>query len=1618
MSKPARIVRNIAFGVAALLIVVIVAAVYVVQTDWFRANVKEKIIVSTEESTGGKVDVDSFSFDWRQMRAVVTGFVIHGSEPAGAAPFLSAQRVQVDIRLFTSIHHILDVAYLGIEKPAGNVIVFQDGRTNIPNPKQKPTSNETPLETVVNLSVDHFELTNGLLTVASQKQEVNIRGNDLKAELWYNVLNQGYRGQLSFQPLYVASGRNTPVNFTVTLPVALQRDRIDFHDARISTALSSVVINGSVESMRDPKISAHINGRLALADLKNAGDLPIMTGLKNLPSAVDLDGNAVVTGNSIEVNGLRLSIGHSDLEASGTLKSPLGTGALEFNSRLALGELGRLAKLAGRPEGTIVLNGSAKLDANNNYQVNGNVQATGVSFQQGSQRISSVNLYSAITLDPHNLDLKGLRLAAFGGQFEGNASLQDLARYRVDGNLRSLDLSAAARAAGQKQFPYSGAVSGPIEGAGDLKKPGTASMTATARLSIASGKSGIPISGRLNASYNGATDDIRVENSYIALPHTRLTLNGAVDKQLTVALTSTDLTDLLAPIPMNSQPSITLNGGQATFTGAVTGMLTSPRFTGHLAVNRFSVDGRQFDKLDADAAVSRTGAAIRNGSLNRGSMQAQFSATVGLRNWEALPNQPVTADASIRNGDLADMLALAGQPSGDYSGMLGANLHLSGTIGNPRGSAGLLVTNGAIYGEPFDRIQAQVNLADQLVTITNASLESGAARVTLAAEFQHPRDSFTTGRVHAHVQSNQVDLAQIHNIQKQRPDTAGLLQLNGDVTGNLSEAKTGGKQQTEFLLTSVNGDASARGLRFERETYGDLTATAHTSGSTVTYQLTSDFAGSNVRVNGNTQLARGYPTNADANIRNLSVERVLQVAQRTDIPAKGNLSGIAHLTGTLDNPQGSADVELANAVIYNEPLDHARVRLSYLANSIDVQQLQIMSGRSQIDLTARYGHPAGNLQEGNLQFRVNSSHVDLARIKHVQEQRAGLGGILEIASNGTAEIRQREPRVAIRALDANIQASGLSAQGKKFGDATLIANTSGGKLNFTLDSNLANATIHGSGNAQLNADYPIDAQLAFNNVTWTRVQDLLGFNNGEPPQFEAVADGQVSVRGPVMKTDQLTGSLQITRLQVNNIPEGTGLAHPIVFQNQGPISATLNHDVVRIDSAHVTGPQTDIQAKGTVTLKDQAMNVSVNGNMNLAMLQNFSQDITSSGSIVLATTVRGSLTKPLANGTLELKNASFNYASLPNGISKANGIVTFSGNSALVRNLTAESGGGKVTMDGFATMDGTVRFGLRGNASNVRVRLQQGVSIIADANLRLAGTSEGSVLSGTVTVDRVTYAPRTDLGSVLTRAAPPVQSAAAPSPLLDNMKLDIQVRSTVATSVQTSLAENLQADADLRIRGTASNPGVLGRVTITEGQLIFFGSTYMVNTGTIGFYNPVRIDPILDLSLETTAKGVDVVLRVTGPVDNMKLSYTSDPPLQFQEIISLLAAGSTPTSDPTLLANQPSQPPQTFQQMGESALVGRAIADPVASQLQRVFGVSQLKVDPAFTSGSELPTAQLTLQQQIASNLTFTYITPLNSSNTQIIRVEWALNPQWSAVALRDQNGIFSVNFVYKKHLH
>jgi translocation and assembly module TamB len=96
--------------------------------------------------------------------------------------------------------------------------------------------------------------------------------------------------------------------------------------------------------------------------------------------------------------------------------------------------------------------------------------------------------------------------------------------------------------------------------------------------------------------------------------------------------------------------------------------------------------------------------------------------------------------------------------------------------------------------------------------------------------------------------------------------------------------------------------------------------------------------------------------------------------------------------------------------------------------------------------------------------------------------------------------------------------------------------------------------------------------------------------------------------------------------------------------------------------------------------------LTVRANTSLVLLQDIGRNIHASGSVSADAVVRGRFSQPLANGTVQLKDASVNVESLANGISNANGVIALSGSRADVRNLTAESGGGKLTLSGFATL--------------------------------------------------------------------------------------------------------------------------------------------------------------------------------------------------------------------------------------------------------------------------------------------------------------------------------------------
>lgn len=185
-----------------------------------------------------------------------------------------------------------------------------------------------------------------------------------------------------------------------------------------------------------------------------------------------------------------------------------------------------------------------------------------------------------------------------------------------------------------------------------------------------------------------------------------------------------------------------------------------------------------------------------NAVLARGPMRTTVDGTLGLRDWKPMPQSPLTASARVANGDLADIVVLAGKPGVPVTGALSATASVSGTFGNPLGALTVEVVKGSAWQEPFDQLQVRVEMADRVVRVPGAFISSGASRIELNGRFDHPSDSFTTGHVDATVQSRQVTLQTFRQLIKNRPGLAGSVDLNAHVTRDLAA-------NSQFRLSSV-----------------------------------------------------------------------------------------------------------------------------------------------------------------------------------------------------------------------------------------------------------------------------------------------------------------------------------------------------------------------------------------------------------------------------------------------------------------------------------------------------------------------------------------------------------------------------------------------------------------------------------------------------------------------------------------------------------------------------------------------------------------------------------------------------------------------------------------------
>jgi translocation and assembly module TamB len=360
-------------------------------------------------------------------------------------------------------------------------------------------------------------------------------------------------------------------------------------------------------------------------------------------------------------------------------------------------------------------------------------------------------------------------------------------------------------------------------------------------------------------------------------------------------------------------------------------------------------------------------------------------------------------------------------------------------------------------------------------------------------------------------------------------------------------------------------------------------------------------------------------------------------------------------------------------------------------------------------------------------------------------------------------------------------------------------------------------------------------------------------------------------------------------------------------------------------------------------------------------------------------------------------------------------VVVFDRNRATIEKLTAETGGGRVSFGGFLEFAEPLIYRLQADLQQVRVRYPEDVSITANAQLSLNGTSEASTLSGSITLNRAAISAGVDVGGLLAASLKSTPAPPSSNEYLRGIRFDVRIESGPTFELETSLTRDVETSVDLRLRGTPFRPVLLGDISVDSGEVTILGNRYTINRGEIRFLNPVKMEPTLDMDLETKSRGVTVNISLSGSPQKLNVNYSSDPPLQSREIIALLAVGRDPSAATTAVADSQISSGSAGLTQAGGGLLGQAVSQQLSSRLQRFFGATRVKIDPTLNSVGNLPEARLTFEQQVSRDVTLTYITNLNRTQEQIVQVEWDLNRRWSAVAVRDANGLFGIDLQYKK---
>jgi len=741
---------------------------------------------------------------------------------------------------------------------------------------------------------------------------------------------------------------------------------------------------------------------------------------------------------------------------------------------------------------------------------------------------------------------------------------------------------------------------------------------------------------------------------------------------------------------------------------------------------------------------------------------------------------------------------------------------------------------------------------------------------------------------------------------------------------------------------------------------------------------------------------------ADVSFEKVPTENLQQFLDMS-YPIKGLLTGQFHGRGTRAEPSVTGLFDLADATVYGLSFNRLRGQLILSKEEAHIANAELRffppgkeSGRGAGIIT---GSASYLFEVQTFSADLVGAGLPLENFEKLQTRRLPVGGQLSFRMKAQGTTLAPTGEGTFRVVDLRV---GQSVIGSFEGNL----KSDGSTAHLELSSAMASGEISGGYTLTLAEPYNLTGKVSIKNIdldpfllTALHLKDFSGHAN---------ADGDIAVNGALRRPESIVVDANFSRMAMEYAN--------VQLQNTGVVHFRSSRDSLEIEPVTFRGKDTNLQIAGSVQFTGRGtLGMRLNGALDLRLLSGYAPDLDARGSAQINASFEGTLDRPRINGRVHIENASARVADFPTGLSAMQGDLVFDATRLHFENVSAESGGGALHLAGSVNYAETpLRYDINVRSDRVRIRYPEGMSWLAGGTLRLTGTTSNAVLSGRVIVERVTLTQGLQVAGLLVSAKEGISGPSTTSSYLRNLQFDVEGLSAPDARMEWPGAQ-LQAEANLRVRGTWEHPILLGHIHILSGNMNFVGNRYRVTRGDLNFANPFRLDPVLNVEATTTIEQYEITLNFNGPASKLALAYRSDPPLPENDVITLLALGQT-TSEAAARSGGTGQTGAS----SASAILSEAVSSQLGGRLERLFGITRFRVDPGLTelgsTGSgQNAGARVTVEQQVARNLTITYVSNVSSTQEQVIQVEYNVDRNVSIVGLRDQNGTFGIDIKIKK---